>query len=63
MIRVSNAVALVSDEVQKLVRVNRTQAKVILNWSFCLEAAVILSAFYRGRDNPNEIVLNNTYKR
>lgn len=53
MIKVSNALALVSDEVQKLVCVSRVQAKVIVNWSFFLEVAVILTAFYGYSDSTD----------
>ena len=65
MSKMSNAIALVSDEVQKLVSVPKLQAKILLNWSFILEMAIVLSAFY-GPVNysyeSNEETLNQSYK-
>lgn len=65
MSKVSNAIALVSDEVQKLVSVPKLHAKILLNWSFILEVAIVLSAFY-GPVNyggeSNEETFNQSYK-
>lgn len=63
MSKLSNAVALVSDEVQKLIRVNRVQAKIVLHWSFIVEVAIILSAFYGDRHSTDPSLLNRTYKK